>query len=148
VDSSQTDLICFLGDDSVPMKNFLLRALEDMSAFEGGWGLVAFNDKTGRDLPTHWLGHKKLLPLIGGEFFHAGYHHCFCDNELRFRVEKLGRYKFSVRAIVLHNHPLMTMEANWDDFYASVYSKEVFGEDLQLFQNRCGGAGPANGLDV
>jgi len=105
--TASTDLVCFVGDDCIPQQDFLKNALADMSEFEDGWGLVGLNDNTGRSLITHWLAHKKLLPYVGGEFFHTGYTHCCCDVELQERASAIGRSKLSKTAFVLHDHPLL-----------------------------------------
>jgi hypothetical protein len=136
VEKSQGDLICFLGDDSIPDHDFLKFAIEDMhQQLPQGWGLVGFNDRTGRTLPTHWLADNRLLPHLDNEYFHTGYTHCFCDNELMIRCHELGRYYYSKRAVVIHNHPILTGHELTGD-YARVYAKEVYEKDRQLFEKR------------
>lgn len=97
-DESTGDLVCFLGDDTIPQKDFLKNALEAMATLPDGWGLVGFDDNIrlrGQiKAAAHWLGNKKLLPLLDGCFFHTGYKHCWCDNELTIRAAELGRYIF------------------------------------------------------
>lgn len=129
------DLVCFLGDDALPQENFLAIAIEYMKQNPDGWGLVGFNDRTGRTLPTHWLAHKKLLPYLDNEFFHTGYVHCFCDNELMDRCIKLGRYIYGVNAIVLHDHPLLKKEELIGD-YAEIYDSKRVLHDKLLYLKR------------
>lgn len=136
VDKTNYDLVCFLGDDSLPEKDFLKNAVAAMEEIPGGWGLVGFNDKTGRNLATHWLAHKKLLPFLDGEFFHIGYVHCFCDNELQERSSLLRRYVYAEDAVVLHDHPLIGKTKETDEDYKRVYAKEVYGADKELFYRR------------
>ena len=136
VQRSKTDLVCFIGDDCEPQQDFLKYALEDMAEFEGGWGLVGLNDNTGRSLITHWLAHKKLLPFIGGEFFHTGYTHVCCDVELQERASAISRVKMSKRAFVLHDHPILKGEPTADADYLRVYSNEVRTKDRILFLQR------------
>lgn len=140
VDRSTGDAVCFIGDDCLPEPGFLKHAVEDMKKITDGWGLVGLNDMTGRTLPTHWLAHKKLLPYLGGEFFHTGYTHCCCDVELLERVQELGRFIYSEHSIVLHDHPMIQYQnrpkAETDKDYARVYSKEVWGRDRALFALR------------
>lgn len=138
VGQSQDDLVCFIGDDTLPEKDFLKNAVEAMQSFPDGWGLVGLNDKTGRTLATHWLAHKKLLDHLDGEFFHTGYIHCFCDNELQERASLIGRYTYAKDAIVLHDHPLLSgsHKEDADKDYKRVYSKEVFKKDEALFKKR------------
>jgi len=136
VERSTGDLVCFLGDDTLPQKDFLKYAVEDMDNFPFDWGLVGLNDGTGRILPTHWLASKHLLPFLDDEFFHTGYNHCCCDQELLFRCENIQRYVYSQKAIVLHDHPILKGEATTDKDYLRVYSPEVRGPDQALFKRR------------
>ena len=43
-DSCKGDLVCFLGDDTIPQEGFLKHALEAMDTLPGGWGMVGFDD--------------------------------------------------------------------------------------------------------
>ena len=135
VKKAQYKLICFLGDDALPQPDFLKNAIKTMNELPNKWGLVGFNDNTGRTLPTHWIADKRLLPYLDGEFFHTGYKHCFCDNELQERTNKLNRYIYAVDAIVLHDHPLL-MHTKTDKDYERVYSKEYLNHDRKLFEQR------------
>jgi hypothetical protein len=135
VERSKYDLVCFLGDDTLPAENFLKYAIEDMKTLPDGWGLVGLNDMSGRTLATHWLADKRLLPMLDGELFHTGYTHCCSDNELQERCMEAGKYIYSQKAIVLHNHPIFTGE-EWDEDYKRVYSKEIWGADQALFEKR------------
>jgi GT2 family glycosyltransferase len=134
-DKTTTDYVCFLGDDTIPQPGYMRIALEEMKELPYGEGLIGFNDKTGRTLPTHWLASKKLLPLIGGEFFHTGYQHCCCDVELMERALSMGRFKYSQKAIVLHDHPMLTGKKS-DEFYDYVYSDPVRKKDQELLRQR------------
>lgn len=129
------DLICFIGDDTRPRKNWLKFALADMAKLPDGWGLVGLNDRSGRDLAAHWLGDKRLLPLIGGEWFHTGYKHSYCDCELQGRCIALGRYRYSHKALVDHIHPILR-KAKIRGEYARIYSREWRRHDHQLYKQR------------
>jgi len=129
------EYVCFIGDDTEPQKNFLKEAMEIMKRFKDSWGLVGLNDLTGRRLPTHWVASKSLLVHIGGEFFHTGYNHCYCDNELWLRSEVIGRYMYALNAVVKHNHPLLNRKYNQDKFYLKVYNEDM-EKDKELFLNR------------
>ena len=107
-----------------------------MESFPGGWGLVGFNDLTGRILPTHWVADKLMLNILGGEFFHTGYIHCYCDNELMERSIDAGRYIYSQRAIVKHYHPLLKSSEFMDEHYKFVYSKNIMKHDEELYKKR------------
>ena len=131
------DLVMFLGDDTIPQRDFLIEALNAMASLPHGWGLVGLNDgfHDGNKLATHWMASKKLLPFIGGEFFHAGYKHTFCDMELTERCKILGRYVWAEKSRVLHHHPLIDGSPS-DADYDRVYSKEYSEHDHELFLSR------------
>lgn len=138
-DSCQGELVCFLGDDTIPQEGFLKHALDAMATLPDGWGLVGFDDnvriKGTIKAAAHWLADKRLLPLVGGEFFHTGYKHCWCDNELCIRAEELGRYVFCEHARIYHDHPIVDTK-NDDADYRRVYSPEWLAHDVVLFRKR------------
>lgn len=138
VSQSKYDLVCFIGDDCLPQKDFLKHALEEMNSFPDQWGLVGLNDGTGRvDLPTHWLAHKKLLDYCEDrDFFYTGYTHCYCDMELRDIAKGLNRYVYCEKAMVKHDHPALTGEPTSDPDYVRVYNPEVKLRDMQLYYER------------
>lgn len=137
VAKSKGDYVCFLGDDTLPQPGFLTEAMKVMFNFADGWGLVGFNDRTGRRLPTHWVASKKLLKYLDGEFFHTGYTHCFADNELMLRCEVMGRYMYSLRGVVEHEHPVLSKDDSLlDEHYRRVYDKKVQDKDKELFASR------------
>lgn len=106
VDGSSNNLVMFLGEDTIPQKDFLKNALSAMEKLPDGWGLVSINDEVqdGNVFATHWLADKRLLPLIGGEFFCTEYEHNFCDSELSLRCRLIGRYIFAKDSVVEHNY--------------------------------------------
>lgn len=129
--------VMFLGDDTIPQPGFLRSALEAMESLPDGWGLVALNDGIHNGhLATHWLASKRLLEhLPGGEFFHTGYRHCFCDRELTDIARELGRYVYAPEAKIIHDHPQVT-GAQTDEHYQRVYSQEVFQADQRTYWRR------------
>lgn len=135
VERSQYDYICFLGDDTLPQPGYMQAAMEEIQSFEGGVGLVGLNDLTGRDLPTHWVGHKKLLDHLGGEFFHTGYHHLCSDLELWERTKAMGKYVMCKNAVVKHDHPFIS-GAESDKDYDFIYSDPIRSKDLALYEDR------------
>jgi hypothetical protein len=140
VAKSKGDYIAFLGDDTIPAPGFLDCAIEEIKVFPNMIGMIGFNDqsmrfKDGSELTNHWVAHRSLLDYLDGEFFHTGYIHCFCDNELQMRLSAIGRYKYSQTAIVYHEHPLI-VGGESDPDYDRVYSKEVYEHDKQLFEKR------------
>jgi GT2 family glycosyltransferase len=138
-DSCKGDLVCFLGDDTIPGKDFLKHAVDVMETLPDGWGLVGFDDnvrlKGQMKSSAHWLADRRLLPLLGSEFFHTGYWHCWCDNELSLRCTELGRYVFCEEAYIYHDHPIVDPGSD-DPDYRRVYSDEWLAHDVILFRKR------------
>jgi len=129
------DLVCFLGDDTLPRKDFLKTALGCMEST--GKGLIGLNDRSGRILPTHFLAHKRLLPVVGGDFFHCGYYHCFCDNELKDLANEANEYVYCDDAVVDHDHPECDKNFNeWDHDLRVVYENKKFYGDRDLYFER------------
>lgn len=140
-DRAKANLICFLGDDTIPQENFLQNAVRAMRFMPEDpkdgvrWGLVSFNDNvnTARTA-AHWLGHRRLLEAIGGEFFHTGYKHSFCDDELMIRAQQMGRYIYAFDAILQHDHPAAVKDGLVDEHREA--PNAAYKEDHALFQNR------------
>lgn len=136
-DKSKGQMVCFLGDDTIPQPDFLKNAIRAMRHIPDGWGMVSFNDNPNTTRSAaHWLCHKKLLPKLGGEFFHTGYQHCFCDDELMIRCQTMNRYIYAFDAIIHHDHPMVHKDLPSDQDYRQVYSPEVYDKDHKLFLNR------------
>ena len=135
VEQAKGDYIVFIGDDCIPQKDWLKIALIEIMMFDQNIGLVGLNDLTGRNLPCHWLASKDMLPLLDGEFFHTGYHHCYCDNELMDRCIEMGRFHYSDKAIVKHDHPSIT-GGMFDEFYQKAYRTDILKHDRELYKHR------------
>ena len=129
------EYLCFLGDDTIPKPDYLSNALNVMSTFPDSIGLVGFNDnhQSGEIFATHWIIHRDLLPLIGTELFHTGFHHNYCDNDLMARCIKINRYKFAPDAIVAHDHPSITGKTLTTDYSQNL---PYWGDDKRLFLRR------------
>jgi glycosyltransferase involved in cell wall biosynthesis len=137
VDRSTGDFVCFLGNDCRPEKGFLRRALEKMyQSFPYADGLVGLNDGiwTKGELATHWLASKRLLPHLDGEFFHTGYHHAGCDNELTGRCQLMGKYVWAEDARIAHDHPVKKGWHDVDKVHELAYSR--VREDRELLKQR------------
>lgn len=134
---AQGEHVMFLGDDTIPQPGFLRAALDAMAALPDGWGLVCLNDGIHNGaFATHWLASKKLLEhLPGGEFFHTGYRHCFCDRELTDIARELGRYVYAPEAKIIHDHPHVTGEA-CDEGYRRAYQMDAYQHDQLLYWRR------------
>jgi len=163
VQISRHKYVVYLGDDCEPVQNFILHAFNTMKKFDGNWGLVGLNcgrwdRKQDRysdgsyarseseiwvpfldhgQVAQHWMAHKKLLKHLDGEFFHTGYTHCFCDNELTQRCKEIKRYRFSEKSKIVHHHPIvMEDDSLWNEDLKRVYSDEVYRADEKLFNLR------------
>ena len=96
--------VCFLGDDTEAEPGWLAAALETMSALPDGWGLVGLNTDPGNPC-AHWIADRRMLPLFGGEWFHEGYRHNFCDTEIMDIAQEHERWAWSAKAKIKHHHP-------------------------------------------
>jgi len=132
--------VMFLGDDTIPQKNFLFHAIVAMyKNFPELDGLIGLNDLYWRgEFATHWLASKKLLPMLGGEFFHTGYNHLSCDNELTEMCRKVGKYAWCEVAKVYHDHPGVHgwSDESYDKHYRRVYQYDTMRKDRQLLEAR------------
>jgi len=138
VERTHFENVCFLGDDTIPQPGFLDRALQAMRSRPECWGMVSFNDNPhAARTASHWLCSKKLLPLLDGEFFHTGYHHCFCDNELMIRCQQMEKFVYAYDACIIHDHEFAFNGKSLED--ASPDLKRAYSfydEDHALFQKR------------
>lgn len=75
--------------------------------------------------------------LLEGEFFHTGYNHTGCDNELKARVEAVGKYAWAEKAKIWHDHPMMAGNKDeMDVFYEQAYSGPRHDADDKLYAER------------
>jgi glycosyltransferase involved in cell wall biosynthesis len=130
------ELIMFLGNDTVPQQNFLIEAVNRMiEVFPEQDGLIGLNDEYFEgDQAAHWLASKKLLPFLGGEFFHTGYHHVCCDNELIERCKTIKKYAWAEKSKLFHDHPILGGPP--DDVYIMAYNTMREAEDHELYKKR------------
>ena len=106
--ADQSQYVCFIGDDCLPQPGYIKHALDTMATLPDGWGVVALNEGQGIDRPSHILADRKVIPLLGGELLHSAYNHNCGDIEIKERMSAIGRYAFSEKAMVIHNHPIFT----------------------------------------
>lgn len=136
---SHFDLVCFVGDDTIPAPDMIQCAVDAMGRFPDGWGLVGINDNIRRahqvNKSAHFLLHKRLLSHVGGVMFHEGYKHCYCDNELIDRAVEIGRYVLCKESRLFHDHPAGDKRAD-DPDYQRVYGAQSYIHDLQLYRRR------------
>ena len=133
-DECPGEMVCFLGDDTLPEQDFLKHALDAMATLPDGWGVVGLNSQISRHA-GHFLADKRMLPFLGGEFFSTEYRHCFCDHELTDISKEMGRYAHADKAIIKHIHPAFK-NAPMDADYSRVYSAEYYGHDRDLYYRR------------
>lgn len=141
----KTPLVMFLGDDTVPERNFLYEALmacPDAFPYEYPKAdkpyLVGLNDGTGNGytFATHWLASMKLLDLLPDrQFFNTAYNHCFCDYELTDIAKEKGCYIYSPKAKIIHDHPQLT-GIEQDEFYEKIYADDNYMDDRETFWRR------------
>lgn len=140
VDESTGELVMFLGNDVIPKKNFLQEAVWEMARrFPEMDGMIGLNDEywQERHVAPHWMASKKLLPMLDGEFFHTGYNHTGCDNELKARVEAVGKYAWAEKAKIIHDHPMMAGNKDeMDELYAQAYGGPRHEADDKLYAER------------
>jgi GT2 family glycosyltransferase len=104
--ASTGDPVVLAADDLVFQPGWLDAALEEMERFDGGWGLVGFNDgHFGEELSTHYMVSKRLIrEHFGGVIAWECYHHSFNDREANERAKRAGRYVWCRDARVHHSH--------------------------------------------
>lgn len=132
VERAKYDWVVFLGDDTLPEENCIAFAYAK-AVRENLW-LVAFNDHD-TERATHWIANKALLDhLENREFFYTGYLHNFCDDELRVRADKLGKYGWCQESRIQHNHPAFTGIP--DPSYEQQRDTKNYERDRDLFWER------------
>jgi len=105
VAKAKGDVICFIGDDTIPRPDWLKIGLEKMYSLPDGWGVVGLRT-VGSSPCAHWLADRRMLDLTGGEFFSTEYRHFFCDNELMDIAVENGRFVLTDEIILDHDHPI------------------------------------------
>lgn len=136
--TSRNDIVVFLADDTEIEKDCLNIAYDILyKAFDNGIGMVGFNDGIHNSkLATHFMIHKELIKQIGGYIFHPAYTHCYADNELYDRVNELDKYIYCQFSKIIHHHPLINNNIDWDDDYKRVYNKSVYLKDQRTYRQR------------
>lgn len=135
------DWVMFLGDDTLPEDGFLEEAVNAVSLLPEfdlyKWGMVGLNDEIhdGNQLATHWMCHKNVLGFTGGEFFHTGYKHQYCDRELIDIAKANNFYVWAEKAKIKHNHFINDKSEN-DEHYQRAYSAKNAKHDLFLYIKR------------
>ena len=140
VEKSTGELVMYLGNDCIPEKDFLQLAVFRMiREFPELDGLIGLNDGYWNgEFATHFLASKKLLPYLDEEFFHTGYYHTGCDNELTERCRKIGKYIYAEEAKVFHDHPVQTgfRSQDLDEVYKIAYRFDRMEHDKNLLHER------------
>ncbi len=137
---SKHDLVMFLGDDTIPEKDFLRHALDAMDILPDGWGVVGLNTQDirvpGGNPIAHWMAHKKMLDIIpGGDFFSPEYKHCWCDDELKDIADEQDRWVWAKKSRITHVHPV-NKSADFEDGYQIAYSNDNMDHDFKIYCRR------------
>ena len=103
---STGDPVVFAADDLIWRPGWLEASLAKLGEFEGGWGLVGFNDgHWGAELSTHYLMSRRfIVEVLGGVVAWEFYRHSFNDLETCERARRAGRYAWAEEAHVEHEH--------------------------------------------
>ena len=139
VEVSDAKYVTYLGDDTVPLAGFLIHAYVDCA----DKNLVSYNDNVWNgEIAAHWFAPKELKDKLGGNFFHNGYRHVGCDNELTIKAKKAGIYKFSERARIDHIHYIKgncsdkNKVAEMDECYQIGWDEDNVKADRELLARR------------
>lgn len=85
----------------------------------------------------HWLASKKLLPMLGGNFFETEFYHTGVDNILQAQCERAGKYVWEPRAKIFHDHPMVyNYQKENDALYEQAYSGPRKAHDDELYARR------------
>lgn len=125
------DLICFIGDDTIPRPGWLDAGIEKMNCLPDGWGVVGLKTE-GSVKCAHWLADRRMLALTGGEFFSTEYKHFFCDNELMDIARENGRWAETDEIVINHDHPV---NGRGDEKHISI-TDQVFKDDRKIYVKR------------
>lgn len=100
------DPVVLAADDLRWEHGWLEAALERLSEFPDGWGMVGFNDgHWGPDLSTHYMVSRRcVVEVFGGRIAWEHYTHSFNDVEACERAKRAGRYAWCESACVFHAH--------------------------------------------
>lgn len=131
VKETDTDFIMFLGDDTEIQPGALEAAMVKMSELPDGWGVVGLNTENSKPY-AHWIAHKNMLELTGGQFFNLEYKHNYCDHELYDIAVENGRWAWAEDAKVIHHHP--ASGADTDDHY--LFGMNTMGDDRVTYYKR------------
>lgn len=108
------DPIVLAADDLHWQEGWLDWALLALEDFDGGWGMVGFNDGhskrheadgRGRDFATHYLLSRRFIAeVLGGVVAWPCYGHSLMDRETNARARRANRFIWCEDAKVFHRH--------------------------------------------
>ena len=132
------DWVMFLGDDTIPQDGFMANAIKHIDDLPDEWGMIGLNDQVwnGNIVATHWLCHKKMLEITGGEFFHTGYYHTECDRELTEVAQEHGRYIWAEDAKIEHENYQVGTSDEQDEHHKHAYRDSAQRHDQVLYLER------------
>ena len=121
-ENTNSDIVIFLGDDTIPEKDWLFELLKVMDSFEDGWGLVKINDHQNTPWAQHFAISKKLIDKLSDkEIFSTQFWHSACDEWLYRQASNLNRFKYAEKSCIIHDHPSGNLEGKLR--YGTVYSR-------------------------
>lgn len=126
-------LVCVLGDDCEPRKNWLKILVETFkNNFSDGDGLVQPDDGTGRK------GGIASYPVCTARYLldwaYSGYTHNFCDEEMALTAKAMKKYAYVPESVVDHRHHSNTEGIAHDATYQ--LEDRSANKDRLLFCNR------------
>lgn len=115
--SATGEYICYMANDTEFTPSALREAIQ--VAVDQNKKLVAFNtgplSEDEGNICEHFIIHRDLIHLLGGQIFDTRLHHCGVDNLLWARAKRLGHATRAETAVVHHYHWSKT--GRYDDTY-------------------------------
>ena len=139
-----TDIIVFIGNDTLPQPGWDTNALDCLAEFNNSIGMVGFNDTVTdyneKPAPQHFMIHKEIIKKLPNQKLFYNYHHNYCDVELHHRVNEMGLYNMCDTAIIYHIHHMIAPEGHSprEPDECDLFAYENAGIDMKVCQSRIG----------
>lgn len=137
VEKSTGDWIVYASNDIEFHPNSIMCALK--TAMDNNKSFMAFNtgvvSEDEGNICEHFMIHKKLIPMIGGEIFDTEFNHVGVDNLLWAKLKKIRQAMRCERAIVAHKHFSKTGE-EMDSVSKIGWNEESVKEDRELLAKK------------
>lgn len=145
--------------DKAPAWDVLINMSDDMRFLVAGFDKIILNDlyekfPDGDGTVTYYDGGKETrisenealmtMPIMGRKYFNRfgyiyfpGYDNVWCDNEMMEVAKLLGKYFFSPKTVIVHEHPHNSKEyGEYDDQYRKTEDAHEFHKDRRMFEAR------------